>query len=318
MTALWITEQDVVDVIDLVQASAAVRAALALEQQGRAQTMTKTSVVWGEGHTLHAIGAEAEGAGLVGTKTWAHTAGGATPLLVLWDSASGELRAVIEAFALGQLRTAAVSSVATDLLAKPDANVLAIIGSGKQALAQTAAVAAVRALDEIRVYSPTPAHRDAFAARVEQVGAAPLVRACASVDDAVDQAAIVTTVTRATDPFLKASMLGESTHVNALGAISPERRELSDDVAAVASLVVADNADDARRLSRELDGAEHILSLSAITGTKPGITLFKSMGIGLADVAVGSEVLARAERTSRGRPIPQPTKATPHLFGGQE
>src|SRR5207302_875353 len=80
-----------------------------------------TRVVWGEGHSLHALGGEAASAGFVGTKTWAHTAGGATPLLILWDSGSGRLKAVIEAFVLGQLRTGAVSGVATRWLARSDA-----------------------------------------------------------------------------------------------------------------------------------------------------------------------------------------------------
>ena len=85
--------------------------------------MIKTHVEWG-GSTLHAIGAVFPKMGICGTKTWTHTAGGATPLLILFDSDNGSLQAVIEAFALGQMRTAAASGVATRWLARPDADSL--------------------------------------------------------------------------------------------------------------------------------------------------------------------------------------------------
>lgn len=318
---IWLTEADVAALVDLPAANDAVRATLVLQHLGRAQTMEKTSVVWGDGHTLHAIGGEVAGSELVGTKTWAHTAGGAMPLLVLWDAATGRLRAVVEAFALGQLRTAAVSAVATDLLAAPDADVLAVIGSGKQAFAQAAAVASVRTLRSIRVHSPTPDHREAFAERLREADAAPDISACSSVSDAVDGAGVVTTVTRASDAFLHGAMLTGTPHTNAVGSISPERRELADDVVAGAALVVADSPDAARRLSSELDAAAEVRSLADVAAsgsTKPGRTVFKAMGIGLADVAVGAEALARAEEVSAGRPIAAPTRAAPRFFGGEQ
>src|SRR5678815_2410674 len=102
---LWITESDVVAMMHLGQAIDALEAGLKLQASGGAQNMTKTHVTWGGAHTLHAIGATYEGAGVVGTKTWAHTEGGATPLVILWDAHSGALSAIIEAFALGQMRT---------------------------------------------------------------------------------------------------------------------------------------------------------------------------------------------------------------------
>lgn len=317
---IWLAEADVVELVDLVAAVAAVRSALVLEHRGQAQTMPKTSVVWGDGHTLHAIGGVADGVGLVGVKTWAHTAGGASPLLVLWDAATGALRAVVEAFALGQLRTAAVSAVATDHLAAPDADVLAVIGSGRQAFAQVAAVAAVRPLKAVAVHSPTATHRASFVDRLRSVDAAPEVLDCASVAEAVDGAAIVTTVTRAREPILHADMLAANTHINAMGAISLERRELAADVAAGASCVVADSPDTARRLSHELEEAAEIVALSALVSGRArpnGRSVFKSMGIGLADVAVGAEVLSRAAQARAGRAFPAPVKVQPHLFGGR-
>ena len=149
----WLTERDVVELLDLPSAIDAVSAYLALEAAGEAITMEKTHVAWDGGHTLHALGGVAPGA-LAGAKTWAHTGGGATPLLLLWDAGDGRLRAVIEAFALGQLRTASMSGVATRWSARPDATTMAIIGTGKQALAQVAAVAAVRPIRDLARLQP--------------------------------------------------------------------------------------------------------------------------------------------------------------------
>lgn len=318
---LWIAETDVRDAVDLLDAVDAVEQALLLEAKGEGRTMEKTHVAW-DGHTLHALGAALPGRAVVGTKTWAHTAGGATPLLLLWESASGRLLAVVEAFVLGQLRTAAVSAVATKWLAAADADELAIIGTGKQALPQVAAVAAVRPLRRVRVFSPTVEHRDGFAAQVAEAGFADDVVTAASVEAAVDGASIVTTATRAKEPFLDAAALEAGAHVNAIGAITPERRELTDDVVARCAVVAADSPDAARRLSAEVNTADSVRALSDVVAEaagRPGgadLTLFKAMGIGLADVAVGVEVLERVRANGGGRTFPHPGKAQPKLRRG--
>src|SRR5436305_10750930 len=178
----WLAEKEVSELIDLPAAIDAVEAGLRLEAAGAGETMEKTHVAWGGGHTLHALGAALPGRNVVGTKTWAHTAGGATPLLLLWEADSGRLVAVIEAFVLGQLRTAAVSAVATRWMAAPDAAELAIIGSGKQALPQVAAVLAMRPIERVRIFSPNAEHARALAVRVEQGGFDVETNVCASVE----------------------------------------------------------------------------------------------------------------------------------------
>ena len=135
---LWITEQNVVDLIDLGQATSVVGESYRRLGAGDSLSMAKTHLLFGGSHSLHALGGFTGES--VGAKTWAHTSGGATPLLELWDAETGDLRAVIEAFALGQMRTASTCAVATDQLAAPDASVMAMLGTGKQALAQVAAV----------------------------------------------------------------------------------------------------------------------------------------------------------------------------------
>src|SRR5438477_588862 len=126
------------------------------EAAGAAANMTKTLLQYGKAN-LHAIGGKL--GNLVGTKSWVHTEGGTCPLLLLWDAADGSLVAVIEAFALGNLRTGGISGVATDWMAAPEARSFAIIGTGKQSLSQVGAVLAVRPIEELRVFSPRPESR---------------------------------------------------------------------------------------------------------------------------------------------------------------
>jgi len=317
--ARWISEAEVVALLDLRSAIDAVERGLAAEARGAAHNMLKTHVGWGDGETLHAIGAVWPDAGVAGSKTWAHTAGGATPMLLLFDAARGGLLAVIEAFALGQLRTGAVSGVATRWLSAEAADELAVIGSGKQALAQVAAVAAVRPLRRVRVHSPDGGHRAAFAAQVRAaLGLA--AEAVDSVRAAVAGAPIVTLVTRAREPFLAADMLAPGCHVNAVGAITPERAELDGAVLERCALVAADSVPSVQLLSREFrdyygsrDWSAVVSLGQVVSGTAPrrtgDLTLFKAMGMGISDLAVGLEILQRARRAGAGRPIPPPVKA---------
>ena len=248
---LWITEADVVSVLSLPDAIDALKSCLELEAAGTARNMPKTHQIWGGHHTLHAIGAVVEGAQIVGTKTWAHTAGGATPLVTLWSSETGRLEAIIEAFALGQMRTGGISGVATDRLARSDADELAIIGTGKQAMTQVAAVAAVRKLKRIRVFSPTAENRREFVKRIERLFPRTRLVEAVSVADAVADAPIVTLVTRARTPILSAAMLARGAHLNAVGAITPEREEFTQDVFDRASLIAVDMVESVKGLSAE-------------------------------------------------------------------
>lgn len=324
--ARWITEAEVCSLLTLREAIDALEAGLRLEAEGAARNMQKTLASFGGGGTLHAIGAVYDGHNLVGTKTWAHTAGGATPLLMMWDATTGALRAIVEAFALGQLRTSSMSGVATRWMARDDAAVMAIIGTGKQALPQVAAVHAVRPLRELRVAGRNRGRREAFVGRLASEGFPFAVVDAASVAHAVDGAEIVTTVTRAEEPFLDASMLAPGTHLNAVGAIALSRAEFAQDVFPRCATLAADNPDTVRALSREFNAWREAggdwdllrpLSELVATGRKreptADLTLFKSMGMGISDLAVGAEILSRAGALGLGRPIPQPTRAKPQL-----
>src|SRR2546423_9713935 len=149
--AIWITEAEVVQLMDLKDAIAALEAALREEARGEAHNMTKTLLQYGK-NNLHAIGGKL--GNLVGTKTWTHTQGGTCPLLLLWSADDGSLVAVIEAFALGNLRTGGISGVAAGWMARQDAKVMAIVGTGKQALAQVGTMLAGRPVERLRTLSP--------------------------------------------------------------------------------------------------------------------------------------------------------------------
>jgi len=321
---IWISEQQVVSLMNLSAAIEALEHGLAQQASGAARNMGKTHVAWGHSN-LHAIGAAFESAGIVGTKTWAHTEGGACPLLILFDSANGQLKAIIEAFALGQMRTGGVSGVATKWLAQPDAEVMALIGTGKQALAQLAAVAAVRRLKLVRVYSPTAGKRRAFVERAREKFDIEIVEA-QSVESAAADAQVVTTVTRATQAFLPASALARGAHVNAVGAITEERIELADDVFARCTRAVVDDPGAAKRLSTEFmrafgtrDAWNEVTPLCDVVAqglartSADDLTVFKAMGMGVSDLALGMRLYELARNAGFGAPLPQPRREPPRL-----
>jgi alanine dehydrogenase len=325
----WISESDVVQLMHLGEAVEALTRGLLEEAAGTARNMEKTAAHWGTSSNMHAIGAVFEDAGVFGTKTWGNTPeGGSTPLLILWHATTARLLAIIEARALGQMRTAAMSAIATRWMSDEGADDLAIIGSGKQALTQVAAIAAVRRLRRVRVFSPTPTKREAFAQKLRSTFPAIEVAAADDPARATKDASIITLITRARDPVISACMVAPGAHVNAAGAITRERREFAQDLLARASRVAVDTLPAARALSAELiawyDGTqagdwssvELISDIVAAGRPRPAgtdISLFKPMGMGISDVALAIEVTRRAQASGLGRLMPPPGLATPRL-----
>lgn len=323
---LWITEAEVVQLLDLGEAIGALEKALVEEARGEAMNMTKTLMQFGKSN-LHAVGGKL--GNIVGTKTWAHTEGGTCPLLLLWDASNGSLVAVIEAFALGNMRTGGISGVAASWMAKPDARVMGLVGTGKQALSQVGAMLAVRPIERVQIFSPTADKRAAFVAKVREEFGIEVVD-CASAEAACKGAQIVTLVTRATQPFLTSAMLEPGTHLNAVGAIAPDREEFTQDMFARVTAVAVDNIGGVQALSREFmtyygkAGWEAVQPLSKLIAAgrrrtdKDDISVFKAMGMGISDLALGVELAKRARERSMGRAIPQPKKVKPRLVSGKK
>jgi len=304
----WVVEAEVAAALDMAGAIDALEVGLRAEHAGRADNLIKTHVLWGARSSLHAIGAVVPGWGYAATKTWASTPAGSAPHLLMFDSDDGSLRAVIQARRLGQLRTGGITAVATKALAAADADELAIIGTGKQALTQVAGVAAVRALRRVRVFGRDREKAAAFCARIEAELGLATVQA-STVDEAVRDAPIVTLVTRATEPFLDAGTPTPGAHVNAVGAITPERAEFAPKLLARCAVVATDSVEQARKLAGELRefygaddvGWDSVAALSGLVasgvGRPPGadLTLFKSMGTGLSDLSLGVRCLANID-----------------------
>ena len=324
--ALVLREEVVVSLLDLADAVAALTDGLHQEARNDALLLDKTVVTFRNNATLHALGAVLHGDGLVGTKTWAHTPGGADPHVLLFDADDGHLVAFIEAFALGQMRTAAAAAVATRHLAAPDARTLAIVGTGRQALSQVAAVAAVRSLELVNVFSPTPEHRRDFAEEVTKTLGLVAV-AAGSVEEAVASADVVSLVTRARQAFLGPDQLHPGVHLNAMGAITLERAEIDPAVLARCAYVATDSLEQVRRLSSELKAyydvpprswsdvrrLADLVSEDVVRPPGADLTLFKGMGSGLEDVALGVAIYRRAVAAGVGMPLEHGRRAHPRL-----
>lgn len=323
---LWLTEQEVVALVGLDDAIDALERGLLSLGQGHAFNVPKALGGWGDGSSMHSLGSGAPEMGYVGFKNWVHTKRGANALFTLFNAADGTIAAVIEAAALGQLRTAAMTGVGTRWLAQPGADDLALIGTGMQSITQVAAIHAVRPLRRVRVWSPTADKRRAF---VEKLAAQFefKVEEAATLEAATRDASIVTLVTRAKDPFLTASMLAPGTHLNAVGAILPANAEFAQNVFARVGLIAVDDVPNVKRASREFIerfGGESgdwslVRPISDVIAQGAGrpatcdISLFKAMGMGLSDLSVAVMVLERARAQGSGRPLPHPVRAMPRF-----
>jgi alanine dehydrogenase len=212
--------------------------------------------------------------------------------ILLFKPETGEPLVTMDGRLITEVRTAAVSAVATEHLARPDASVLAIIGSGVQARSHLEALRLVRDFREIRVWSPRRA-----AAFAEEHG----VRAAASAEEAVRGADVVVTATTSSTPVLAGEWLSPGAHINAIGAPRPDWRELDDEVLR-RSRVYVDSREAALRESGDVIAAGEIVAEvgEVAAGSKPGrrsaeeITLFKSLGLAVEDVATAELVYHKA------------------------
>jgi ornithine cyclodeaminase/alanine dehydrogenase-like protein (mu-crystallin family) len=254
---------------------------------------------------------------LFGLKAYYGARGGRFHVL-LYSSADGRLIAMIEADSLGQMRTGAASGIATRLLAKPEACTLGVIGAGKQAFAQVAAVCAVRPIEMVHVFSRAAERREAFAREVERklhVAAEPSPSAEAAITDAD----VATTITNSTEPVLRANWLKSGVHVNVAGANAAARHEVDAETVLRATVRATDQVAQAKVEAgeyRELVSAgrlqwSDIVELGDLaTGKANGrlgpadITLFKSLGIALEDVAFADLISRRAAEQGVGKPMP--------------
>jgi ornithine cyclodeaminase/alanine dehydrogenase-like protein (mu-crystallin family) len=234
--------------------------------------------------------------------------------VLLFDGETGELRALMNASAVTAIRTAAVSAVATRVLSRGDASELAIAGAGVQARTHLEAMACVRPLRRVRVASRRIENARKFAAECGSRYAFP-IEAVASVEEAVRGADLVVTVTNSPEPVIRREWVEAGAHLNAVGASLPTSREVDGATVAAARLFV-DRRESALNeagdyliaASEGLVGPAHIQAEigEVLAGTQPGrrspdeITLFKSLGLAVEDLAAAEHVYRRAERERAG------------------
>jgi ornithine cyclodeaminase/alanine dehydrogenase-like protein (mu-crystallin family) len=238
-------------------------------------------------------------------------------LVTLFDGETGEPTAILDASAITEIRTAAVTAVATSALARHDARVLAIIGAGPQARAHLQALPPVRNFDEVRIYAPTEAHARAAAEHATGAGAEPSV--ARSAQEALHDADVVVTATSSREPVLRRDWLKSGAHVNAVGASTPRAREI-DTATVAASALFCDSRESLRNEAGEFQlaiaegliaGEGHVRAElgEVLAGTAPGrrdaseLTLFRSLGLAVEDLAAAERAVATARELGIGTEV---------------
>ena len=222
--------------------------------------------------------------------------------VTLFDGSTGTPTAILDASAVTSVRTAAVSAVATRLLAREDARVLAILGAGVQGRAHLRALVPVREFEEVRVYAPSTQHARAMADGRATISA--------TAEQAVRGADVVVLATSSREPVLRRDWLTPGAHVNAVGASMPSARELDVDTVA-ASVLFCDSresllaeAGDYRLAVEEgaIAGEDHVRAElgEVLAGIAPGrtdageLTVFRSLGLAVEDLGAAERAVARA------------------------
>ncbi|WP_151638156.1 ornithine cyclodeaminase family protein [Noviherbaspirillum aerium] len=323
-SAIWLSEADVASLVSLKDTLGVLEAGVRELGEDTAFNIPKALANFHDASSLHSLGSVMLGAGVCGFKNWINTPQGAKALFILFDANEGRLLAMMEANCLGQMRTAAMTGLGTRWMTNPDVREMTLIGTGRQALAQVAAVHLVQNLKQIRIWSPTAEKRQAFCKEVASQFDIEVIES-KTLEEATEGAPIVTTVTRAREPFLKSSMLAHGAHLNAVGAILPHSAEFEQEVFERVGFIGVDDVPNAKKASRELieyfdKGAgagnwDRVRPLGKIiaNGEKApagcDITLFKSMGMGISDLTVAALAYRRANERGIGEPIPLVAKA---------
>jgi len=238
-------------------------------------------------------------------------------LVVVVDATTGRPAAVMDGTYLTALRTGAASGAATDLLAREETHVVAVFGAGAQGRTQLEAVCAVRPIQEVWIHDVAPERAAAYAAEMSQRLSLP-VRVAETPAEAVRQADVICTATTSTRPVFADADVRAGTHVNAIGAYTPQMQEIPAETVLRAKVVIdhrkaslAEAGDLLSPLRQGLMTEDHIYAeLGEIAaGLKPGrtspeeVTLFKSVGVAVQDVAAASAVLEAARRLGLGTEV---------------
>lgn len=313
---IFLTESDVCDLLPMERALECVEASFVAQGNDRAINRSRERILLP--HTsLHYMAGALPESQHVGMKIYTVTPEDVRFLLLLFDTVSGRLLSLMQADYLGRLRTGAASGIATKYLARPDASRAAVMGTGRQAHTQLQAIARVRKLTAVKAFGRDANRLQAFCREMSEEIGVP-VEPASSAEEAIRFGEIVSTATTAQHPVVLGEYLQPGTHINAIGANTANRRELDDEAVRRAALIAVDSVEQSRKESGDLiqglanlgRGWESVIELhSVVAGKHPGrssadqITLFKSHGIALWDVAVAGFIYQQALQQGKGREL---------------
>jgi len=317
MSALFLTESDVAQLLDMRLAIEVVEEAFRQLADRKAMNVPRVRAKM-PGVVLHTMSAAAEYLGLVGWKAYATTRAGARFHSALYDAHSGDMVALIEADRLGQVRTAAATAVAIEWMANLDASELGLFGTGHQAETQLEAATVARPIKQAFVYSRNETKRIAFAGRMSRqlgIDVVPVDRP----QEAAEELPIVITATTSVEPLFDGNALAEGTLVCAVGSNWLTKAEIDVNVVRRADNIVCDSIEACRAeagdfvaaleagvfdWSRAVELADVVSGNAVGRSTRESVTLFKSVGLAIEDVALGGKLLDLARARGIGRQLP--------------
>lgn len=324
MPVLFLTEDDVRELVDMPTAIGVVEEAFRQWAADRAMNVPRSRAK-APGIVLHSLSASAEYLGTIGWKNYTTTRSGARFHVALYSIDSGEMIALMEADCLGRYRTGAASGVATKYLAKQNARTVGLFGTGKQAAMQLEAVCSVRKIERAEVFSRNEARRNEFAeAMSARLGIE--VIPVADPDAVAAGKDVVSTITSSKTPVFDGKVLAPGTHLNLAGSNHHSKSEVDITSFPATPPIVCDSIAQCRIEAGEFAAAlenggfddsdqvefwNELIELKDVVAGKIAarsndeqITLFKSVGLGLEDVALATEILRRARERNLGRPLP--------------
>jgi len=313
---LYLTEENVEYLITMPLALEAVEEAFRQLGEGKAENIPRRRL-HAPAAMLHLMAASLPELGYMGYKCYTVFSGRAHFLIHLYSTESGALLAILEANRLGQMRTGAASGVATRWMARTDSRVVGIIGAGWQARSQLEAVCQVRPPNLVMACGRSPEKLKEFCATMQEQLKVPCTPV-GSPDELLQAADILITMTSAVSPVFAGEKLKPGTHINAAGSNFLLKRELDETCIRKCSSIVVDSKEQAKLecgeflapLEKGLLNWDRVRELGEVVTTRflprrepVDITLFKSLGLALEDVAVAAKIYQLAIQKKVGKQI---------------
>ena len=313
---LFLSESDVRELLPMERALECVEASFVAQGNDRAINRSRERILLPQ-VSLHYMAGALPESQHVGMKIYTVTRDDFRFYVLLFDTGSGRLLALMQSDHLGRIRTGAASGIATKYLARPDASCAAVIGTGRQARTQLQAIALVRKLMGVKVFGRDKDRLQSFCREMSEELGVP-VEPASSAAEATRFGEIMITATSAQQPVVLGECLQTGVHVNAIGANMANRRELDDEVLRRATLIAVDSVEQSRKESGDLiqglanvgKSWDSVIELhEVVAGKHPGrtsadqTTLFKSHGIALWDVAVAGYVYQQALQLGKGKTL---------------